>query len=371
MSLWIDEIATEHDDASRDLVDLLASVLRMQSEVRDALEAIDGIDMAEVPWPAVTFKARQFWTAYVLDLRRAASLKKLVASMAEQFPPKRADFTRFLQLSAARPAGWYTVGDPLNAQFVGPGASHPMIDRKRLRESLGALHSEGYRTLNITGGPASGKTFSLQLVQALAQHARFPILHVDVADWGTEKFTAVSLVQAFAKQLQIKIKISSESSVPDPHTRARLLLFEFRDAFPTSDRVRWIVIDGLDRANVDPDARAFVERLLKSIDVDGKPENVRLVVTGFDGLLPDDSRKDPIGTITRDDVFALFDLSTKQLAHDVTPAKLEKWTDKVWNAFDPAKNDLGDLGDSVYNIVHGEIKGVDDDDDDDDEEADE
>ena len=355
MTFWIDEIANEHDERSKALVELLTLVLSTQANIQAALETTPGVDLGDVPWPAVEFRARRFWTRYVLDLRGKPALRNLVETMADRFPPKRQAFVGFLELRAGRTAGWYVVDDPLDAIFVGPGLSHPMLDRKPLREQLRLLHKHGYRTLNITGGSASGKTFSLQLLQMLAEREGLSVLHVDVADWGTERFTAVSLVEAFAAQLRVTVNPQVIGGVPDPHTRARLLLYELREAFPKGSDVRWVVVDGLDRANVDPDARALVERLLKSIDVDGKPGNVRFVVTGFDGLLPLDTRRDPIGGIVRGDVRELFELTAKQLGRAATKKKLDHWTDEVMRGYDPSRQDLGELGAQIYKTVRDEL----------------
>jgi hypothetical protein len=355
LTLWIDQTASDHDEQSKQLVKLLTSLMWTREQVVEILEATPCIDLGDVPWPAVEFRARRFWTAYVLDLRGKAVLRHLVDTAARRFPARRGDLVFFLQLRADRtPVSWYVIDDPLKAMFVGPGSSHPMLDRKPLRENLSLLNDHGYRTLNITGGSASGKTFSLQLLQLLAVHRGFSVLHVDVEDWGTERFTALSLIGAIASQLRIAIDTTVVNGVFDPYSRARLLLYELRDAFPGGNNERWVVLDGLDRANVEPDARALVERLLKSIDVDHKP-NVRLVVTGFDGILPQDTRRDPIGPIARGDVRELFETTTKHLSLNVTEAEVDKWTDDVLRGYNPARHDLAELGSEVYKTVQEKI----------------
>lgn len=349
MALWIDQPATEHDEASKELVELLTEVLRLPQEAREAIEEVPDIDLGDVAWP-VPFRARRFWTQNVLDLRRKAALKQLIENMAERFPPRRDDFVRFLELRSVEGGGWYAIDHPLQAQFVGAGSARPLVNRSELRRFLGMLAEQGFRTLNILGPSASGKSFSLQLIQVLAEHQGASVLPVDVADWGTSPFDAVSLVEAFALQLNIDVDTSVVDNAPDPHTRARLLVYALRGAFPASETVRWIVIDGLDRANVQADALAFVERLLKSVDEDGSPPNVRLVVTGFDGILPEQSRVEHIRSITRDDVWALFEVASRQLAWTVTEAQLQEWTNEAVAAHEASEGDLRELGTSIYRI---------------------
>lgn len=350
--LWIEETANAHDELSKDLVEVLGNVLQTQGEIRALLETVKEINTAYVIWPASEFSANRFWMRYVLDLRRPpAQLRPVVGAAADRFP--LAGLDKFLVAPAVRPSGWYHAPEPLKAQFVGPGAIQPMFDRTRLREELKALvPAGGFRTLNITGGTSSGKTFSMQLLQMLAATEDFRLLTVDIADWGGEPFTAVSLVETLAIHLQVRIDTSS-AAAPDPHTRARLLAYAVCAAFPVADgETRWIVIDGLDRFNVDPDALALVERLFKSIDVDGRPSNVRLVVTGFDGILPSTTRKDPIGKITDEHVKELLQETMAHLELVVATEQLDEWTATVWGSFDESRHTLADLGRSAYEIIH-------------------
>jgi hypothetical protein len=353
MTAWIDRTSGEHDELSLKLVELLASIYRRREDVDEALEDISEIDLLDVPWPD-TFRARRFWTAYVIDLRRTNKLRTLLVGLAPRLPA--GTFDPYLQRYNARPSGgWYRPATALQAKFVGPGASHPIINRERLRDQLRLLHSEGYRTLSITGLP--GKTFSLELLQLYAESEGFDLLHVDVADWGTEPFTAIELVKALATQLTIRIDTSAVDDVPDPHTRARLLLLQIRGAFPTRESVVWIVVDGIDRANVDPDARALVERLFKSIDVDNKPARTRLVVTGFNGLLPRDTCQEAIGRIGREELRHLLDACNVELGLGATSRQLSLWTRQLWSAYDPTRQDLRDVGQAVYGFIRARIDG--------------
>jgi len=355
---WIGEPASQHDEESERLAVLLAEVLNVPADVRAELELIPGLDMKEVPWPINEFKARIFWSTYVLDLRGSPTLKGLVEHMATRFPPRMVEFRHFLQLrSVAGSSTWYEPPSPLEAQFVGSGAAQPMINRRRLRDELCKLHEEGYRTLNITGASESGKSFSYQLVQALAVEEELPLVLVDIAEWGTEQFGARDLVDRITAQLKVGLDTSHLATVPDPNTRARLLMFALRDVFPASRKTHWIMIDGLDRANVESDARAFVEKLLQSIDVNGQPANVRLVVTGFKGKLPPLTCRDSIAAITRTDVRELFaQVAISQLGQPATAAELDDWTDTVWAAYQPPEVTLTELGASIYGLVRDRIR---------------
>lgn len=355
--LWIEEAAGQHDDESVKLAKLLAEVLNMLPDVRAELELVEGLDLGDVPWPVNEFKARIFWSTYVLDLRGSPVLKDLVKHMATRFPPRTAEFRYFLELRRTTgPRTWYDPPSPLEAQFVGSGAAQPMINRRKLRDELTKLHEEGYRTLNITGAAESGKSFSYQLVQGLADQEDLPLILVDIAEWGTEPFFARDLVDRIAGQLKIKVDTEHLHSVPDPNTRARLLMFALRDEFPASKKPRWIMVDGLDRANVQPDARAFVEKFLQSIDVNGQPTNVRLVVTGFTGKLPPQTCRDSISAITYGDVRELFaQVALSQLGNPASDAKLDEWADTVWSAYRPPEHTLTDLGASIYELVRGKV----------------
>jgi hypothetical protein len=353
--LWIEESTDEKDEKSTELAMLLAKVLYYKEDVRRELEEIEEIDLANISWDD-TFRAKAFWTGYVLDLRRDKLLRYVVEHMASRFPPKKQDFEYYLNLKLAKQGlAWYEPPRPLEAMFVGPGASQPMINRVKLREELKNLSTEGYRTLNITGGSASGKTYSYQLVQVLARSEGFPVLLVDVADWGTERFSGLDLAQRLAGHFKFSISEDVVAGVPDPHTRARMLMIELRDNFPSVRTPRWIVIDGLDRANVEPDARALVEKLLRAIDVNDELGELKLVVTGFDGLLPPKTRKEPISPVTHQDVRQLFEASARHLGYPASDAELDTWTTQVWDEYDPAGDEFALAGETIYGIARNVI----------------
>ena len=87
MTAWIDRTSGEHDELSLKLVELLASLYRRQDDVDEGLQDISGIDLLDVLWPD-TFRARRFWTAYVIDLRRANKLRTLLAGLAPKSQPE-------------------------------------------------------------------------------------------------------------------------------------------------------------------------------------------------------------------------------------------------------------------------------------------
>jgi hypothetical protein len=352
MALWIDVPTGELDESAETLINIFAANLRRQEEIDPFLEGIAGIDLADVP---AVGKPRTFWTSYVSQLRADGLLRRVVEKLHAEFP--KDGVAPFLTLRLVGHGGWYDETDPLIAQFAGPGRSLPIFGRGTLRQELMLLHSQGYRTLNISGGGRSGKTFSIQLAQLLFEREKLDFAHVDIADWGTTRFTALELVNTIATELRIDLDIKSVDvdKEPDPYTRARLLLQQVRQPLSSTSRVRWVVIDGLDRRNAEPDATAFVEKLMKSIDVDGKPTNMRLLVTGFNGVQPRGSRYHVLLPVTRADVRAVFAMTSSQLGRVSSDDELEEWTDRAWDGFDPAKQDLCDLGDSVYNIVKTEL----------------
>jgi hypothetical protein len=363
MTLWVETTASSHDEVSKEVVGLLAHVLVFKEDIFDELSSIASIDLADIEQPD-NFKARTFWAAVVLQLRRQAKLKDLIEHMAQRFPARRADFERFLTLdtatatvssfsaAAVEAASWQAFDDPLEARFVGPGRAAPIFDRENLRSDLMRLRRQGYRTLNITGTPRSGKSFSLQLVQLVCETDQAPIVAVDVEDWGSDEFTDIDLVQALAVQLKVDVDCSAVANVPDPHTRARLLLYALRDTIEAPPaNPRWIVIDGLDRPSVHPTAKAFVERLLKSIEKDNKPANTRLVVTGFDGILPSSSRQDRTADITVDDVDALLKVVVANRQPAVTDEERATWVSEAMTAYEQSGRDLGVLGSEIFRRV--------------------
>src|SRR5262245_35020257 len=173
MALWVDGTASTHDETSKRLVSVLSSVLVGRKEIFDELRDVD-VDLGEVVQPD-EFKAKTFWAGAVLEIRRQGKLKDLIVHVAQRNPPLQTELNTFLTIDAAMipivttPANWRAFDDPVDARFVGPGLVAPIFDRDDFRKGVTLLREEGFRSLNITGKPRTGKSFSLQLLQLVCE----------------------------------------------------------------------------------------------------------------------------------------------------------------------------------------------------------
>src|SRR5262245_36808153 len=257
MALWVDGTASTHDETSKRLVSVLSSVLVGRKEIFDELRDVK-VDLGEVVQPD-EFKAKTFWAGAVLEIRRQGKLKDLIVHVAERNPPLEHELSAFLTMDSsivpndaiAPASNWRAFDNPVDARFVGPGLAAPIFDRDDLRKGLTLLRDEGFRSLNITGGTRTGKSFSLLLLQLVCEVDKAPSVLVDIEDWGTDEFGDIELVSSLATQMKATLTYEDVQNVPDPNTRARLLLYKFRDAVePAVDKPRWIIVDGLDRPKV-------------------------------------------------------------------------------------------------------------------------
>jgi hypothetical protein len=91
---------------------------------------------------------------------------------------------------------------------------------------------------------------------------------------------------AIADQLGITVDLRASDQV-QPDTWPRFLvgrLIGRLPSLPDDGRRRWIVIDGVDRANVTPDAIGLVESLVSAAEK-GRLNHLQLIVTGYSGAL--------------------------------------------------------------------------------------
>ena len=171
----------------------------------------------------------------------------------------------------------------LRSAFV---AGSPFLGRAFLRQSVSELlRTDGPEILVVNGPRGSGKSFTLQFIDQIAQRtAAFRVAHIDAHSVSHPKFGAQQLVQAFAVQMGVPFGDipTRESSKHYPGVLAAWLL---RQAW-NSGSTWWWVLDDFSSAGRPAEVRLLMNELARMLG--DHPGRNRLVLLDFDEPLPAD-----------------------------------------------------------------------------------
>jgi hypothetical protein len=281
--LFLNELTDPGDPRTRVVIDLLAERVYRPAPVDEALEAA-GLKPGNYPLE----RAKLTWAAAVPDAASQGRLSLLIEQVVRAEPAFRTELDRRLRLLIAPPGAmhnWYHHNDPYACQFVGPRASRALIDRVELRRGLRALARDDYRILVVNGPSRSGKSHTWVLIDHLRNAGQLIGTHrfarVTTHAWSGE-VTGEDLGLSMARKLGLDVRVASSREQDD--TRVRKILDTLVGNYPQGDGVtRWIILDGLDRPDVQASARDLARRLITLVD-EGELPHTRLIVTGLDTL---------------------------------------------------------------------------------------
>jgi hypothetical protein len=279
-----DELSlTELDDPrTREVVRLLTERVYGQQKVAATLEAA-GL----VPGKYTLDPAELAWLAAVPDAARQRRLGLLLQRVADAEPAFLPELHRRMAPLVATPfaaGAWYHYADPLRCRFVGPGARRAVVDRNGLRQALQALASDDFRVLLVTGEPRSGKSHTWVLVDHLRSAGSLLGSHrfarVTTHHWSGDVH-GQDLARSLIAKLALDVVVQPANEADE--TMVRKLLDGMVGLYPADGVTRWIVLDGLDRANVQGAAHDFARTLVDLVNA-GELPDTRLIVTGLDPL---------------------------------------------------------------------------------------
>lgn len=336
---WIDGTSW-NPTRGRQLVKLLAQVYDSEEAVRKVLDD-SGIGCGYLPAP---MQLQLLWHELAYSLHSARMLGVLLAVMAQDFPRLE---NRLAELSADDPA--VAAGNPADTyqvRLLGPGR-RPLIDRADLRDNLRRFLDQRLPVLVVRGANRSGKSFSFELMKHVAGGLDDPrLIQVDFSPVASGS-TATALMAMLCSRLGLRDVTGGTRRT----TRTRYageLVDDLVGAYRFKDRaIRIIVIDGLNRADLDNDVHDLVVKLAVEV-VNAQLPRTQLVLTGyggaFDRQLTYDLLTEDIAPITETHVRLFFE--GLELGRTLTRAELD---DLVREAM-AGGGELEDLGDRVRRL---------------------
>jgi len=208
----------------------------------------------------------------------------VVAEFGQQGDHEALDVLAALIQNPGLLAGPYQAADPYRARLVGQYSQRAVFNRFDLRLKCANM-TEGMPVLFILGEHDMGKSHSWYYLQHIADAMGHLALLVDIEDrWGSAECNATGLMGSIADQLKVTVDLKATDKI-QPDTWPKILVERLVGALselPDDGRRRWIVIDGVDRPNVTPDAVGLVESLATATEK-GRLKTLQVIVTGYNG----------------------------------------------------------------------------------------
>jgi hypothetical protein len=276
-------------DASQDF----ESVVHQNANKPDAI--MDILDGAE----------RNGWVTALLEKLTVNLEARLSSPLKETAVRAVRDILDHLKVQLGRGTA---LGDPFNTCFVRGG--WPYVNRPNLRKAFATLaETGGLRIAVVNGPPGSGKTYSKELPQFVAevqQYAKFKVYYKDVSE-GAYAITADKLAQSILNAWSVESPIPAQLSQSSSYATE---LSEWLASKVPKGETWWIVVDGL--AQITPDRGLLDFLMALAGHIADTPHALRLVLLdlGDQNTLPVPAEqmatKVKIGPMTTDDLVDHF-----------------------------------------------------------------
>jgi hypothetical protein len=242
-------------------------------------------------------------------------------------------------------------GQPERPRDVQGGRRFVVLDRSALRSAVRQLMSPfGQRILVVNGPPGSGKSFTAQFIQRVAeQTGAFQVAYVDLDRALGPVPGAVDLAETLALQM------GESASLPRPEgspaRQVRELAYWLVGRAVASDRDWWWVLDGLSSPALPDDLRDLV--LVLADQIAGASAPLRLVLLGFDQQLPSSKFViyEQLTSIGARDVADFLTELLTSLGRDLDPAQIGEATRAVLDGLPPDPDRLRVLSERVSQLA--------------------
>lgn len=272
---WADGTRWDRE-RGRALVELLVGGYPSGQHMRNLVESL-GLSLAIMP--AAPAELGIWWYDLARTLHDRGKLRQAAEALVE-IRPRLSGRVEELLRDDPTVAGPGNPDDPYLVHLL-PGR-RPLIDRSELRTSLRDFLHGNLPVFVVRGDSRTGKSYSLQLILHVTTGAgHLAVVHIDFSQpIGGDG--AADLVAKIRRRLGLPRMAGPD----DPTTRIRSagelvddLVGDYRF---TDGRRRILVIDGLNRSDLQADTHATVAALMSEV-INHQLPDTQLVLTGFDG----------------------------------------------------------------------------------------
>ena len=316
---WVYGTEWRHDPA-REMAALLSNPYRTASEILGILEDVgqSGLMPGSVDRPDLC------WYKIIRELHRHGNLPKLLQYAVDQNPSLRQQIDR---LSADPPSAAGNPADRYDVLLANYGQV-PIVNRDSFRNALRNFVDNRAPVLIVNGFPQSGKTHSFELLKHVLSGCDEP-KHV-LIDFSSliSGESAEDLMAIMRYRLGLRRRDPENPRTGTALHRTLELAHEFVGEYNSSSNLcrRILVIDGLDRYDVDDDVLILASALISEC-ADQQLEGCQLLITGYRGELnprvETSVQRDDTSSITEADVRTFFTKLFVELGREPEAAALD------------------------------------------------
>ena len=237
------------------------------------------------------------------------------------------------------------AGDPCDAYLLRGGRL--FLDRRQLRDHLKRIAANAADILIVNGPPASGKTYSAELIFHVASAIEnVRVLYINAVDESdATRLSPERLADYFAQN----VLQDPSWRIIEPRTNAAIATWIVNTCAQSAYHW-WLVFDGFDETRPPRETRDLLRRLLILASAPGLRGSVSLIFLGFDdALVPEEVRsyvlRETIAPVTVNDVIDFFGKALQERQRAVSDDVLAQVVASVM-----AKNPSGDLRALVFSI---------------------
>jgi len=289
----------------RALVELLVGGYPSEEHMRILVQEL-GMSLSVMP-PPMELGLR--WYELARKMHDAGTLRQAAESLVTNKPVLR---VRVSELLDDDPAHAGNPQDPYEVLLL--SGQRPLIGRPDLRTALRDFLDGNLPVLVVRGDPRTGKSYSLQLILHVTDgHPDILVRYIDFSPAA-----AGNDASALMTKLRRRLGLPPAEDLGQPTTRARSatelvedLVDDLVGRYEFRDQVRRIlVVDGLNRLDLQADVHQLVGMLMKEVIYRQLPRT-QLVLTGyagqFDPALGDSITPEQVVPITAADVRFYFE----------------------------------------------------------------
>jgi len=304
---WYDDTVWVKEPGDR-LILLMAQSFPANEDVRGLLEDIKCVEYL----PGGSLNAKLKWTDVLPKLLDQRKLRSLLSRVVVVKPALSNDIDEIGKLATVIS---HNGQDPYQVLMIGP-ARLPLVDREDLRRAFKEFVERKFPVLLVVGPDRSGKTHSRELFR----HVLEPLRDVDLRQVDFSSPSAGNDGSQLLSLLCHRLGMSDVSGRQRRTTRTRhavdlVNVFVGKYKGPSNGR-RVIVIDGLNRKDLEPDVHEVAAQLIAEA-AGGNLSDTQLILAGYTGSFDPQVRyhvlKENIPAISRTHVKLFF----KELGNDL------------------------------------------------------
>jgi Effector-associated domain 1 len=339
------------DSRIRDLLRIAISGYREKDELKVFIQTI-GIQEIHVDWDGAVIDV---WPRVLEVTAKQGRLRALIEALLDDqnYAQVRVQIQAVLDAAQTETLFEQSQGavSPVLATVV---SGRPFVNRKRLRDNLQTLFSDGgNRAMIVDGPPMSGRSYSWVLVSHVARKtSAMPAYLFDLSTFKDTQMSPADVANIIAADLGWPKPDDDPTSQPD--TKARLLLGWLKNHLAGIEPV-CLVFDGLDGANLADATVSFIGDIAAAAGND-ELSDCRVVLLAFGRALTNPTvdpfvlREPRLADIPLADLTAFFQALAAEGGAELTDEQARAVAERLFGSPPPDPVSVASMRDNASDI---------------------